>query len=158
MSKYFFFCPTPSWLSPGRSTSSYLPKMNCEKHAKPSHVKAAKESECGPLHSPSNCLIAAKQHTKTGNQLKQKHKPPKRTMSKYIKPWHPLLFCSGRKSTELLWSADIEHLHTGEPRELMRIRNAEAKRSRRSSSSPTLGPSLPFSAGTERSLQVTAAS
>ena len=55
----FFSRPTPSWLSPGRSTSLYLPEMNCEKHAKSSLEKAAKESECGPLHSPFNCSIAA---------------------------------------------------------------------------------------------------
>ena len=34
--------------------------MNCEKHAKPSLEKAAKESESGPLRSPSNCPSAAK--------------------------------------------------------------------------------------------------
>ena len=55
----FFFRPTPSWLSPGRPTNLYLPEMNCEKHAKPSLEKAAKESECGPLRSPSNCPSAA---------------------------------------------------------------------------------------------------
>ena len=37
------------------AASLYLPEMNCEKHAKRSLEKAAKESECGPLHSPFNC-------------------------------------------------------------------------------------------------------
>ena len=54
----------------GRSTSLYLPEMNCEKHAKPSLEKAAKESECGPLRSPFNCPIAADkpQKQETGKQ------------------------------------------------------------------------------------------
>ena len=57
-----FFRPTPSWVSPGRSTSLYLPEMNCEKHAKPSLEKAAKESECGPLRSPSNFFFFGRRH------------------------------------------------------------------------------------------------
>ena len=52
---FFFSRPTPLWLSPGRSTSLYLPEINFEKHAMLSIGKAAKESECGPLHSPYSC-------------------------------------------------------------------------------------------------------
>ena len=74
----FFFRPTPSWLSPGRSTSLCLPEMNCEKHAKPSLEKAAKESECGPLRSPSNCPSAASKTQKQETKQNQKHKPQKK--------------------------------------------------------------------------------
>ena len=59
----------------GRSTSLYLPEMNCEKHAKPSLEKAAKESECGPLRSPFNCPIAADKPQKQETKQNQKHKP-----------------------------------------------------------------------------------
>ena len=73
----FFFRPTPSWLSPGRSTSLYLPKMNCEKRATPLLEMAAKESKCGPLHSPSICLNAVS-HKQKRTKHKQTHNPNKK--------------------------------------------------------------------------------
>ena len=62
--RFFFFRPTPSWLSPGRSTSLYLPEMNCEKHAKPSLEKAAffflRYGRCRTRLGPYNCVSSEK--------------------------------------------------------------------------------------------------
>ena len=72
---FIFFRPMPSWLLPGRSTSLYLLVINCEKHAMPSIGKAAKESKCGPLHSPYSCPSAV-------NHRKRKTKQNKNTTRK----------------------------------------------------------------------------
>ena len=81
---HFFFLPTPSWLSPGRFTSLYFPEINCEKHAMPSIGKAAKESECGPLHSPYSCPSAVNHTKRKTNQNKNttSRKQPKRNSPK----------------------------------------------------------------------------
>ena len=46
------FRPTPSWLSPGRSTSWYLPEneLVISMHARHKR-QASKEGDCGPVHS-----------------------------------------------------------------------------------------------------------
>ena len=62
--------------------------MNCEKHAKPSLEKAAKESECGPLRSPSNCPSAANKTQKQETKQNQKHKPQKNNKHKQNKKQH----------------------------------------------------------------------
>ena len=75
----FFFRPTPSRLSPGRFTSLYLPEINCEKHAMPSIGEAAKESECGPLHSPYSCPSAVNRTNAKQNKTKTPHTKKKQT-------------------------------------------------------------------------------
>ena len=53
--------------------------MNCEKHAKPSLEKVAKESECGPLHTPFNGPIVVGKLQKEETKKNQKHKRQKKT-------------------------------------------------------------------------------
>ena len=77
-----FFRPTPSWLSPGRSTSLYLPEVNCEKHATPSIGKAAKRASVDLLHSPYSCPSAVN-HTKAKQtKTRNKNPPTKQTKRK----------------------------------------------------------------------------
>ena len=74
----FVFRPTPSWLSPGRSTSLYLPEneLVIRMHVR-QRRRASKEGDCGPVHSPMS----------TPRPHEQKHETKSKTKTK--QEWEP---------------------------------------------------------------------
>ena len=82
-----FFRPTPSWLSPRRSTSLYLPEAELVNYVYGRQgEKATKKSDCGPVHSPMKSHgneninnTQTKKHSKN-QQQKQKKTTPQTTL------------------------------------------------------------------------------
>ena len=76
--RQFFFRPTPSWLSPGRSTSLYLPENEfvIRMHVR-QRRRASKEGDSEPVQSPMSIPRPHKQkhETKSKTKTKQKAKP-----------------------------------------------------------------------------------